>query len=569
MARKQKLIHLHGTTTLTAELAKTAGMAVGEIAIKNGEEGTSELYVLTKDGQKVETFITKAVIEASIKAVDEKVDALIGDDGSIAALKADLEGQIEAAEANANDYTDTAVNTAVGVYEDEDSGVVASGLRKEIAEKAAAAQKAGEDAAASALDEAKEYTDTVAGAYAAEGVAASGLRKEIAEAEAEAKEYTDTVAGAYADADAGVEASGLRKEIAEAKDYADVKIKELTDDTITPHISNTTVHITEQERIDWNQAKKDIDDFFASDAKIEGTIDTLREIQDWLNNTENKDASDIITLISEEAKTREEEDGKLSDRIAAFEGETGSIANLQTQITEITKDGGELDKHQAAAIEAVQGNSNTDTKDSATVAGAKKYAKEEATNAKDAAIEAVQGNSNTDTKESATIVGAKKYADDKATTAKSEAISAVQGSETDTVASATIVGAKKYAADLNDKMDERVIELETAKHTHGNKDLLDTYAQTEANLADAVAKKHEHENKTVLDGITAEDVTAWSNAEANAKNYVDELDGGTISSNETGTYVTVSVESKGGKVTEVTVTEDYSSLVIDCGTYDE
>ncbi len=40
-----------------------------------------------------------------------------------------------------------------------------------------------------------------------------------------------------------------------------------------------------------------------------------------------------------------------------------------------------------------------------------------------------------------------------------------------------------------------------ARHTHSNKSLLDTYTQTEGNLADAVSKKHTHSNKTVLDGI--------------------------------------------------------------------
>ena len=40
-------------------------------------------------------------------------------------------------------------------------------------------------------------------------------------------------------------------------------------------------------------------------------------------------------------------------------------------------------------------------------------------------------------------------------------------------------------------------------HTHANKALLDTYTQTEANLADAVAKKHEHSNKDILDATTA------------------------------------------------------------------
>lgn len=69
----------------------------------------------------------------------------------------------------------------------------------------------------------------------------------------------------------------------------------------------------------------------------------------------------------------------------------------------------------------------------------------------------------------------------------------------------------------------RVSTLEGASHTHTNKALLDTYTQTEANLADAVAKKHEHTNKTVLDGITSGKVTAWDSAETNAKNYADSL----------------------------------------------
>ena len=46
-------------------------------------------------------------------------------------------------------------------------------------------------------------------------------------------------------------------------------------------------------------------------------------------------------------------------------------------------------------------------------------------------------------------------------------------------------------------------------HTHSNKALLDTYTQTEANLADAVSKKHAHSNATVLDGISATDVSNW------------------------------------------------------------
>lgn len=49
----------------------------------------------------------------------------------------------------------------------------------------------------------------------------------------------------------------------------------------------------------------------------------------------------------------------------------------------------------------------------------------------------------------------------------------------------------------------------TIHHTHANKELLDSYKQTEADLANAVAKVHEHGNKTVLDGITADAVSKW------------------------------------------------------------
>ena len=54
-----------------------------------------------------------------------------------------------------------------------------------------------------------------------------------------------------------------------------------------------------------------------------------------------------------------------------------------------------------------------------------------------------------------------------------------------------------------DRQEADAAALKAVKHTHSNKALLDTYAQTEENLADAVAKKHSHHNKAVLDGIAA------------------------------------------------------------------
>ena len=67
----------------------------------------------------------------------------------------------------------------------------------------------------------------------------------------------------------------------------------------------------------------------------------------------------------------------------------------------------------------------------------------------------------------------------------------------------------------------RLVKLENVSHSHSNKDLLDTYTQTESDLADAVTKRHAHTNKDVLDGITDVKVAAWDAAEANASAYTD------------------------------------------------
>ena len=95
-------------------------------------------------------------------------------------------------------------------------------------------------------------------------------------------------------------------------------------------------------------------------------------------------------------------------------------------------------------------------------------------------------------------------------------------------------GSAQMANDINAlkaiSADTRLETLESSSHSHSNKDLLDTYTQTESNLADAVAKKHEHTNKTVLDGITDVKVAAWDDAEANAisssKTYTDSVASG-------------------------------------------
>ena len=71
-----------------------------------------------------------------------------------------------------------------------------------------------------------------------------------------------------------------------------------------------------------------------------------------------------------------------------------------------------------------------------------------------------------------------------------------------------------------------VDQMQTASHGHSNKTLLDTYTQTDANIADAVSKKHSnatdhsHGNKGIIDTITQAMVDAWNTITSHISNAV-------------------------------------------------
>ena len=110
----------------------------------------------------------------------------------------------------------------------------------------------------------------------------------------------------------------------------------------------------------------------------------------------------------------------------------------------------------------------------------------------------------------------------------------------------------------------------TIHHTHANKELLDSYTQTEADLANAVAKVHEHGNKDVLDGITSSDVANW-NSKQNSLTAGDNItiDSDTISSNQVFVatygitkYAEVKAAYDAGKICTVRYTESYFYLTV-------
>ena len=61
----------------------------------------------------------------------------------------------------------------------------------------------------------------------------------------------------------------------------------------------------------------------------------------------------------------------------------------------------------------------------------------------------------------------------------------------------------KALLDTYTQTEANLADAVSKKHSHSNKTLLDTYDQTNANIKDAVTKKHSHSNKTVLDNTTA------------------------------------------------------------------
>ena len=107
------------------------------------------------------------------------------------------------------------------------------------------------------------------------------------------------------------------------------------------------------------------------------------------------------------------------------------------------------------------------------------------------------------------------------------------------------IGDYAKAADLTAAV-ARITTLETKSHTHTNKALLDTYTQTEANLADAVAKKHTHANATELakfaDGDKAKLDTAVQSITASTG----------LTATKTGTDVAIGID-------------DTVTFIFDCG----
>ena len=85
-------------------------------------------------------------------------------------------------------------------------------------------------------------------------------------------------------------------------------------------------------------------------------------------------------------------------------------------------------------------------------------------------------------------------------------IDAIEGIPEDLYEGRIWYNTTKHAIYFYDGSTVQEIARDVNLHYHANKNLLDTYTQTEADLADAVAKKHNHDNKALLDTYTQTEV---------------------------------------------------------------
>lgn len=467
-----------------------------------------------------------------VKAEDVKVKNAAEAYANSLAGNYDASGSAATAESNAKAYADEKVGAlADGQVKTNKEAIATLNGDATTAGSVAKAVKDAQDALQANIDAVDDKADKNAEDIAAINDGTNGIL-------VTAKAYTDT------------EVAKVQGEVDALEGFVGDLPEGATATTVIGYVDAKTANIASDETVNaidarLTQAEKDIDaieaDYLkaADKTELEGKITAeenarkgaddalsarIKAVEDdYLKAADKTELTNAIATAKQEAIATVLGEGVDADFDTLKEvadwilSDTTGAAALQTDVATLK---GEMD--------AVEGRMDTAEGDIDALEGeVAKKVDQTAYNEKVAALEGADaGQVERIAALEAKFGGADGSVEDQIADAKQEAITAATeaaAADATSKANAAESAAKSHADGLNTAMNARVEALEAVDHEHANKELLDTYTQTEANLADAVAKKHNHENKSVLDGISAEKVAAWDAAEGNAKTYADGL----------------------------------------------
>ena len=506
------------------QINKDTGMTSVEVT-GDGNAITAAVYdaagrklTLTKGA----TYMTAADVDSKVKVVSDYVGTIpdtYTETNVIAYINKKAEETLSSATGGSSESA-ASVLAALNTYKAENDPKV------EANATAAANAKSAADAAQAAADAAQADVDTLEGKVGtvAEGKTVVGL---ISDAQTQADKGVADAATAQAAADAAqADVDALEAKVGTVPE--DKTVVQMISDAQTAATYDDTALKGRVSNIEKDYLKA------ADKTELQGNIDTVSgKVTTLIGSVEGDDGKSARTIASEEvAKIVAGADAsydtlkEISDWISSHK-DNASAMNSAIIALEGIVDGIGGDGEKATVVAYVT--------DAIAALNIGDYAKAADLTDLASRVTTAEGKITTLEGQVATING-------DATTAGSIAKAAADA----------LASAKAYTDEKDTAMDTRVDALEAASHTHSNKALLDTYTQTEENLADAVAKKHEHTNKTVLDGITAEKVSAWNSAESNAKSYTDELANGQVTTNKT------NIESlQSGKANKATTLSGY------------
>ena len=418
-----KIASLEQTDTDNSTAISNLETLVG--SIPEGATATTVVGYIDEKTAGIASDATVTALANRVTTAEGKLDALTGEESDAGSVKA----------------------IAKGYADGKDAAIAAAKSAADAAQAAADALKGTIDSAVEAATADLDYTAT--------GMAKSKTIKSLTQVDGKiAAEFEDIevaqsqvtgLSTTLSDLSAAIDAENSRAVGIEGGLRTDVN-------AIKADYLKAADKTALQNAIDTEKGR--LDTFLNSAEVGEAAVDTLKEIQDYID-------------------THGEAAATLTTKVGALETTVGKAAEGENPATGLVK--GVADNAAAIATEKSRAEG----------------------------VEATLAQADTDN-----LAAAKKYADDKITDLGIGDYAKKADLDTHTGNSDIHI-----TADERTKWNA----AEGKAHTHTNKALLDTYTQTEEALADAVAKKHEHANAEELAKIKAGDKAKWDAAQANAE----------------------------------------------------